>query len=91
MFAWALVVDKCVSLDFSEFREFSNFFQASFTCSTNMSLMGDKLKGIPSVTTIYFGDITASPKGDVGNAILDTKGKRVFLVFSVCYKQIGVS
>ena len=30
-------------------------------------------------------------KGDVGNAILDTKGKIVLALFSVCNKQTGVS
>ena len=30
-------------------------------------------------------------KGNVGNAILDTKGKIVLALFSVCNKQTGVS
>ena len=30
-------------------------------------------------------------KGDVGNAILDTKGKIILAFFSVCNKQPGVS
>ena len=30
-------------------------------------------------------------KGDVGNAVIDTKGKIVVALFSVCNKQTGVS